>query len=179
MKHQIGVSLLEILIVVSILGIVAAVAIPDFSPSTEHKLDLAATEVADAVRFARSEATRTGVPHGVFTQTSQNRIRVFRADTGTTPATPIYDVRHPIDKKLYDIDLDAYPFAGGITFSGASTSFQGTCNAAAYTIFDATGAPRCSDPITVILRSADLTLTSGVSTRVVSIHGFTGRVTIQ
>jgi prepilin-type N-terminal cleavage/methylation domain-containing protein len=176
-RHAKGFTVTELLIVVLVLGIAALVAIPDFS-SNPHKLDLTAAEVAEAVRFARSESVRTGVPHGVFTQGADNRIRVFRADTGTTPPTPVYDVRNPIDKKLYDIDFDTHPFAAGVDISGTA-SFQGTCNDERYVVFDATGAPRCLDPMTVILRASDKTLASSVSTRVVTIHGFTGRVTIQ
>jgi len=176
-RHAKGFTVTELLVVVLVLGIAALVTIPDFSSSNPHKLDLAAAEVAEAVRFARSESVRTGIPHGVFTQ-AVGRIRVFWADTGTTPATPTYDVRNPIDKKLYDIDFDTHPFAAGVDFSGIA-SFQGTCTDDRYIVFDATGAPRCLDPMTVILRSSDKTLAIGAATRVVTIHGITGRVTVQ
>ena len=177
-RHVKGFTVTELLVVVLVLGIATLIAIPEFSSSNAHKLDLAASEVAEAARFARSESVRTGIPLGVFTDGTQNRLRVFWADTGTTPATPTYDVRNPIDKKLYHIDLDTHPFAAGVDFSG-SASFQGTCNDDRYIVFDATGAPRCLDPMTVILRSSDKTLTIGAATRVVTIHGITGRVTIQ
>ena len=177
-RHAKGFTVTELLIVVLILGMTALIAIPNFSSSNAHKLDLAAVEVAEAIRFARTESVRTGVPHGVFTDGVPNRLRVFWADTGTNPATPVYDVRNPIDKKLYDIDLDTHAFGAGVDLSG-SASFQGTCNDARYIIFDAIGSPRCLDPMTVILRSSDKTLAIGAATRVVTIHGITGRVTIQ
>ena len=53
-----GVTLVELLVVISILGVVALVAIPDFSSSKPAQLDLAANEFAAAMRFARSESMR-------------------------------------------------------------------------------------------------------------------------
>ena len=54
-----GVTLPELLIVLTILGVAAAVAIPSLSSSNPQTLDLAAEEFANAMRFARSEALRT------------------------------------------------------------------------------------------------------------------------
>lgn len=178
MLQQRGYSLLEILLVVSILGIVAAVAIPNFSSADSQKLDLAAEEIAEAMRFARSEAMRAGSPHGFRQDSSQKRIQVFRSDTSTTPWTPVYDVYHPVSKKLYDIQLDAHPFAsaGGLSHSRI---YRGACNQSGSVYFDSKGTPWCTDPETVLLEQFDVTLSLGSFSRVVTLHGITGRVTIQ
>ena len=101
-----GVTLVELLVVITILGVVAVVAIPNFSSSNPQTLDLAAEEFANAMRFARSEAIRTGEPRGFRQRSDTKRIRVFRPDTGTAPWTLNYDVYHPLTKQLYDIKLD-------------------------------------------------------------------------
>ena len=106
-----GVTLVELLVVITILGIVAVVAVPDFRSGEPQRLELAAEEFAGAMRFARSEAIRLGVPRGFRQQSSTKRIRVFRPDTGTSPWTLNYDVYHPLSKQIYDIDLDTHPFA--------------------------------------------------------------------
>ena len=173
-----GASLAEIILVVAILGIVAVVAIPNVSSYDSELVELAAEEVAEAVRFAHSEAIRTGTLHGTRTQTSLTRIRVFRGDTATTPPTPVYDVYHPVDKKLYDIDFSEHPYVTVDDFS-AITSFSGTCNNPSYIVFEENGIPLCSDPMTVRLDQADLTLKKGNAAITVTLHGITGRVTIQ
>jgi len=173
-----GVTLVELLLVVMILGVVAVVAIPDFSSGDPAQLDLAAEEFANAMRFARSEAIRTGEPRGFRQKSSTKRIRVFRPDTGTSPWTLNYDVYHPVSKQLYDIQLDDHPFAAADTVS-RNRVYRGTCDTPRNVYFDRNGIPRCTDPETVFLDQFNVTLTLGAHTRVVTLHGITGRVTVQ
>ena len=173
-----GVTLVELLVVVTLLGIVAVVAIPNFSSINPQTLDLAAEEIANAMRFARSEAIRTGEPRGFRQQSSAQRIRVFRPDTGTAPWTLYYDVYHPLSKQLYDIKLNTHSFAAADTLS-RNANYRGTCNQEGNVYFDRHGTPWCADPENVPLEQLDVTLTSGDHTRVVALHGITGRVTVQ
>lgn len=173
-----GVTLIELLVVVAILGIVAAAAIPNLRSADPQRLDLAAEEFAEAMRFARSEAMRTSEPRGFRQQSAAKRIRVFRPDTGTAPWTLNYDVYHPVSRQLYDVDLDEHPFAYADSLS-RSHGFNGACNVNGNVYFDRNGIPRCADPETVLLEQFDVTLTLGPHTRVVTLHGITGRVTVQ
>ena len=173
-----GFSLVELVIVTLILSIVAVVAIPNVSTGDEAKLELAAQEMADAMRFARSESLRIGESRGFRQQSSQQRIRVFRADMGTSPPTLVYDVYHPLSKHLYDIELSKHAFAGVGTISHNPT-YRGTCNIPANVYFDASGTPWCADPENILLEQFDVTLSLGAHTRVVTLHGITGRVTVQ
>jgi prepilin-type N-terminal cleavage/methylation domain-containing protein len=175
---QQGYTLTELLIVVIIVGLVATVAMPSSSSSDTVKLSLVAAEVADTMRFARSEAMRLGVARGFHQQSVAKRLRVFSMDTNTTPATRVYDIYHPIDKHLYDRNFEQQPFA----FSGdmnRNVTYRGTCNQGGSIFFDANGTPWCSDPDNVLLEQFDVTLTLGQNSRVVTLDGITGRVTIQ
>jgi len=173
-----GVTLVELLVVLTILGVVAVVAIPDFRSGDPAQLDLAAEEFANAMRFARSEAIRTGEPRGFRLHSSQERIQVFRPDTGTSPWTLNYDVYHPLTKQLYDIELDTHPFAATDSISH-NRVWRGDCDTPKNVYFDSNGTPWCAEPETVLLEQFDVTLTLGAHSRVVTLHGITGRVTIQ
>jgi len=177
-RRETAYTLVEILIVVSLLGIVAAVAVPNYSSVDPQPLDLAAEETANAMRFARSEAMRLGSPIGFRQHSINKRIRVFRADTGTAPWTLNYDVHHPLSKHLYDIKLDSHPFAAADSVSH-NRVYRGTCDRPRNVYFDNNGSPWCAEPETVLLEQYDVTLTLGSHSRVVTLHGVSGRVTVQ
>ncbi len=172
--------MVELLLVVAILGLIAMVAIPSFTTSDHAKLELAAEEFAQAVRFARSMAVQQGVPYGFRNApgTEITRIRVFRLDTTTNPWVPIYDVYHPLSKNLYDIDIKTHALAYAETVS-RNTRFRGACNVTGNIYFDAHGTPWCVDPKDVLLEQLDITFSTGPISRVVTLHGISGRVTIQ
>ena len=178
LPRELGLSLPELVIVVAILGIVAVVAIPNLSSTDPQKLDLAAEIQAEAMRYARTEAMRRGEPIGFRQQNTQQRMRVYSLDTGTSPWTVVYDVYHPISKQLWDIRLDNHYFAAADDVS-TTKLFRGTCNTPANIYFDAHGIARCADPETVLVEHYDVILTLGNHTRTVSLQGVTGRVTVQ
>ena len=87
LKYRAGFSLLELSASLFILGIMILVMIPSFSSTDPKKLELAAEIVAQALRYARSEAMRTGEIHGVLIDTNDSQalgrdITVFKADLG-------------------------------------------------------------------------------------------------
>ncbi len=173
-----GYSLLELTLVVLILGIMAAAVIPSFFSTDLKQLDLAAEIQAEAMRYARAEAMRRGEPMGFRQQNAQKRMRVYNLDTGTAPWTVIYDVYHPVSKKLWDIRLDDHPFAAADAVSTVK-NFRGTCNTPANVYFDKNGIARCADPETVPVERYEVTLTLGSESLTVTLDGFSGKVTIQ
>jgi type II secretion system protein H len=176
-RDERGYTLVELVIVVTVLAIIAAIAVPASSSSQDKPLDLAAHEFAAAMQFARSEAIRTGEPHGFRQQSAAKRIRVFRLDQATSPATLIYDVYHPVDKQLYDITITS-----GTLFYADSVSrtavYRGNCISAANVYFDRNGSPWCADPDTILLDRFEVDLTLGTTVRTVALDRVTGRVTV-
>jgi prepilin-type N-terminal cleavage/methylation domain-containing protein len=171
-------TIIELLAVVALIGLTASVLIPSAIPGESKKLDIVAMEVANAMRFARSEAMRTGNTLGFQQQSTINRMRIFNIDIGSVPATFEYNVYHPVDKDLYTRWFGEQPFAFNGEMQNLST-YQGTCNLKSKIYFDADGTPWCTDPVTVLLERFDVDLKLGTSSRIVTLHGITGRVTIQ
>lgn len=141
-----GYSLAELLVVLALLSVLALVAIPVAAPSADKRLDAAAQEVINALRFARIEALRTGAFYGadfsVDPATGTRRVRVFRTDTAVPP-NPVYDVRHPLDKNLYDNQLVTGSATAGVTISAATFYYQSgvTLVLSDWAAFDAAGTP--------------------------------------
>lgn len=160
---------------VIILGIVAAVAIPSLSTDFS-KLDTATEEFTNAIRFARAEAIRTNSPYGIEADATNNRLRVYSLPA----ATPTYNVYHPIDKKLYVIDLNADSRTAGVTLVSAGFTFSGGFSSTSLLAFNRTGSPKYTSAGTdYMLTSATITLSYKNQQRILSIAPMTGRVTIQ
>lgn len=176
-QQQYGYTLVELMIVVIVLAAIAAIAVPATSSNSDRQLDLAAQEFAAAIRFARSEAIRTGEPYGFHDHATQKQLQIFRLDTGSSPATLVYDVYHPIDKSLYDINFDLPPVA--VSSIDHTTVYRGTCNQRNRIYFDRNGTPWCSRPETILLDQFEARITLGTSVRTVTLDRITGRVTIQ
>lgn len=173
-----GYTLLEMMIVVALLAIAAAIAVPSITAAEHHKLALAGSEVADALRFAREESRRTGVIHGVSTDISINRITVFRLDEGPNPNLKIFDVYQPVSKQLYSIELGAGPHRG-VTLSTVGGQFVGTCNDPGNIAFDRSGVVRCTEPTTTRIQDAEIDLVLGSLLTKVVIDSYSGRVSVQ
>jgi prepilin-type N-terminal cleavage/methylation domain-containing protein len=175
---QLGFTLLELVIVLGVLAVIAVVSLPSLDATQPYKLDVAATALADSIRFARVEAMRMARPYGVNIEPGPKRVRVFRGSGSSLPPTPVYDVIDPISKRLFDLDLDDQSTTEGVSFA-AAPSWSGACSKPELLGFDAAGTPRCGDPWSVVLTTSTLTLSHAGRTRSIVIDGETGRVRVQ
>jgi prepilin-type N-terminal cleavage/methylation domain-containing protein len=82
-----GFTLTELIVMLSIIGILAWVAYPKVAAMDEIKLDAAARRLAADFRYAQSLALSRRVVHGVLFEPSLARYTVF----APTPASPITD----------------------------------------------------------------------------------------
>ena len=179
---QCGYSLLELLAVVMILGIAASVAIPDISATDSDKLDLAAEEIAQAVRLARSESLRTGQIHGVQISQDTQRVVAYRADLTTTPVSIGAILYHPVSKQRLDYAVDTGSMTAGVTIINAQDPFLYGMGRRKNLLFDETGVPIWivnSTGSTYVLQDGTVQLSYGGDSRSVRIAQITGRVTVQ
>lgn len=182
-RKQAGFSLLELSIVVLVLGIMAIVVIPDSSPTNQQKLDLAANQIAQALRFAHSEALRTGEHHGVTISQVTQTITVKKWDMTTDPVSTELVPYHPVDKQSFVFDADTMSLAPGVSITNSSDIFNYvTIGRRRSLIFDPEGVPVWvlgSDDSIYRLLDAVIELSDGRDRRDVAVAPLTGRVTVQ
>lgn len=160
-----GFTLYELLIIVALLAILSAAALPSLNASDSQKLEASAREVADSIRFARAEAMRTGVAHGVRLDQTPARLRVF---TLTTPPTEEYTVYHPLDSQLYDLTFSDQPHTSGVRV--ATSDFYAVA-------FNKDGVPSSPTDLSWLATGA-INLSYSGRSAVVQVESRTGRVLI-
>lgn len=176
-----GISLVELVIVVVILGIVAAAAVPTLLSTDSYKLDLAASEVAEAIRYARSEAVRTGQATFLTINRVTQQITIGKADLAASPVAMASVLIHPVSKKDYDFILSDLPVASGVRVTNTDDAFlYDTVGRGRSLLFDATGTPEwMAGGTSYRLTSGEIRLGYADQEKIVRIAPLTGRVTIQ
>jgi type II secretion system protein H len=180
---QRGFTVTELLVVVIILGVIAAVVTPGLRSGDPEKLELAATYVAEAIRIARSEAMRTGQVYGVTISQATQQVQVRRYDITADPVDPLETLYHPVSKQPLDFDFDTLAATSGARITNAQDVFDYAGLGRRRTVlFDAQGVPMWivgSGPTTWAMTGGDVGLTLDNHKKIVSLAPYTGRVTIQ
>ena len=176
-----GFTLAEMLITISILGIVAIVAIPLLSPNEPQRLAVAAEESANLLRFALSEAARSGGYVLVDGKTTAGHLKLYysNANADLPPAAGTSAVNDPLTKLATDLNVTGGAFSSGVTltpqFKAGGNTYQqlligpGTSQ---LQVFDGSlnkGA---------LQAASGILLNYGTQSVTVSINEVTGRVTL-
>ncbi len=161
-----GFTLYELLIVVALIAILSAAALPSLSGTNNLKLETAAREIADGLRFARNEAMRSGVAHGVRVDQAPPRLRVFKL---ATPPTEEFTVYHPQTQQLYDVDFAATPHTQGVQV--VTSDYYAVA-------FNKDGVPASPTDLSWLATGA-INLTASNGNAAVVVENRSGRVSVQ
>jgi prepilin-type N-terminal cleavage/methylation domain-containing protein len=180
-----GHTLLELLVVLAILGTVAGLALPQMEPAAALRADAAAREVAQAVRFAQSEAQRTGDWYMVRCNSAAGRVGISRVNLKAVPPAPdlAAPVFHPIDKKDYQIVLSSSQSTTGASIASCAFTYADG-KTVPQLVFGDDGAPvNLTGPnapdIKALTGAGQIVVAAGRVRRAVQLSAPSGRVTIS
>ncbi len=174
-----GYTLLELVVVVSIVSVLAAIAVPSLRPVEDQRLDAAAAWVAETVRFARAEALRTGNPVYLEIDRDSEKLLVAEADLSSGNAVPGVTLTDPMTKQPLDIILPDVPLTAGVDVTDRPFDYPSGGRQASV-VFDGQGLPfRPAGGTSQLLTLGEITLARGGQQRTVRVASVTGRVSIQ
>ena len=172
-RRPYGHTLAELLIVCAVLAVAAAVALPSAQPVAEFRADALASEVVQALRFARQEAMRTGAYRAFGCDTGNNQLSVYVPDNTGAFADK---VPHPLSKMdNYTVDLGQVPAGANGSLSSCRFVFTDR-STGTFVGFDADGNPIGVSKNIIALSSGTIVIGIGNVTRTVSVDA-NGRVT--
>jgi prepilin-type N-terminal cleavage/methylation domain-containing protein len=178
-RLQHGFTLFELVIVAVLVVVFTAAALPGLRPSQQAKLDLATAQVADAIRFARDEAIRTGDPVYVELDWNTDRLLIAEADLSGATVAAGATLRHPIDMKRLDIIVSSAATTSGVEIMNDPFDYP-LGGRQPSVVFDGQGLPfRKAGGSYQRMTLGEIDLVLGDTQRTIFLAPITGRVTTQ
>lgn len=157
LQKERGVSMLEMMIVVVVIGLLAAISVPNFSGAIKKmKFDNEGRDMVSTLRYARSAAITLQQPIGVIFNTDEKKIQTFL--DRVNPGSNVFESG---DSVLRTDSLEVNVSYFGTTFSGQTVVFQpdGRASAGGYVMaYSYSGGPSRSFTIGVTAGSGRVRL---------------------
>jgi prepilin-type N-terminal cleavage/methylation domain-containing protein len=167
-----GFTLIELMIVIVILGVAAAIVIPMASSAASMQIRSAVNMMAADLEYAKSMAIGTGQAHSVVFDAANERYWIVRGYQGADTDA----IEHPVKK--------GFPYVISFASDGrlsqveiVSTDFNGNGNN--IVSFDYLGSPYKGGAIPAALNSGVVTLQAGEAGRTVRVEPVTGFISIS
>lgn len=163
-----GFTVVELLIVLVVLAIAAAVVIPSIGTAADSQAISAARVVASDLEIARSLALTTQQPHALVFRPDLKAYKVVANYGGGAYATAVA-VPHPVVQgKLFEVVLAEQSGMGAVTVSSA------TFGGAAYVTFNSQGEPASPGVVTIRSRNVAMQVSVAILTGTVTVTRTSG-----
>ena len=169
-----GFTLVETLIVIALIAILALATIPVLGSRDATNLDLAAAELRNVLRFALSEANRTG-SYVLVDASVPGRLTLVKSNASGANLGTVTD---PLNKRVLELDAAEPPWSGKVAM--AASFFHGGTAYQQLLIGPATQLQVFDGGINrgPLQSGSGVALTLGSLSATVTIAETTGRVTI-
>lgn len=180
-RRECGATLAEMLMAVAVLAVIGGLALPRADVTADFTRSAATTEVVQALRYAQSEALRTGQYRVFSCDTAKQQLRIFALLAGSSNENTAAPVLNPIDKSVYLVKLGNNNTMSNATLGPCSFTFANG-SSASQLAFGADGAPvsltdpKGVNPIALSAGSVGVTAMGVAAT--VRVDTLTGRVTL-
>ncbi len=167
-----GYTLVELLIVVTILGILGTMVIPSFGSTNVLRTQAAVRTIVADITFAQSDALAYQQPRAVMFDADTNSYTLVEVNGATldADADALYDPRGP--EQRYRVYLGEMDFGGAFI---ENVSFNG----GTALIFDEIGGPVPSASSTSLSTGGSLEVVGPQARYRINVAPFTGRVTVE
>lgn len=176
-SHHTGVTLPELLIVVTLIAVMGTFATPSLNSLESLRVTTATAQLTSALRYAREESIRTGQIHSVEFAPDINRVQVLLIPSFGSMSVTRPVVRHPISRQLYTLDLDDNPSTSPAQFDTLTLNFDNVGQQSRID-FMPSGQPVWIDIFDQPYRllNGSIVLSAQASQQTITLDGLTGRV---
>lgn len=170
-RTQRGFTLVEILMVVVILGIVAAIIVPQIGQRNDIKLASAARVMIADLSYAQSRAISSQHKHYVLLESTQYTLK-----SRSTSTDPLENITHPTNPGSYITSFNTGPLTGVTVLETDIGGFDALA-------FDELGSPLAYDAETdtssTLSSPGTIRIQSGTLIMTISIEPYTGEMSVS
>lgn len=166
-----GYTLIEVLLVVSIMGIAGAMVAPSMSQAGVLRIQAAVRMVVSDITFAQMDALGYQEQRAIVFDVDNNEYTLVQVNGSTIDpdADALYDIKGP--EQRYRVSLNAERYGGAVI---ESASFDGDSTL----IYDEMGGPVATPGSSTLSDGGSVILAGPLSRWRIEVAAFTGRVTV-